>query len=112
MTQIIHNPRCRKSREALQLIQENKIEPEIILYLKEPLSKQAIKDVLNKLGLKPIEVIRKKEKAFIPFKGKEMTDDEWINILVDNPILIERPIIINNDKAVIGRPPENLLDII
>jgi len=112
MTKIYHNPRCRKSREALQLLQEKNIDPEIILYLKEPPSKSELKSLLKKLNLKPIEIIRKKEKAFAPFKGKSFTDNEWIDILVENPTLIERPIVVQGDKAAIGRPKENILEIL
>ncbi|NNF33344.1 MAG: arsenate reductase (glutaredoxin) [Saprospiraceae bacterium] len=112
MTKIYHNPRCRKSREALQLLQDKNIEPEIILYLKEPPTKGELKSLLKKLNLKPLEIIRKKEKEFAPYKGKSLTDDEWINILVENPKLIERPIVVQGNKAAIGRPKENILEIL
>ena len=112
MTKIYHNPRCRKSREALQLLEDKNIDPEIILYLKEPPGKKELKDLLKKLDLSPLEIIRKKEKAFIPFKGKNLSDDEWIDILVENPILIERPIVIQGQKAAVGRPIENIIAIL
>lgn len=112
MTKIYHNPRCRKSREALQLLKEKNIDPEIILYLKEPPTKSELKGIVKKLNLSPMEIIRKKEKAFAPYKGKTFTDDEWIEILIENPVLIERPIVVQGNKAAIGRPIENILKML
>jgi arsenate reductase len=106
---ILHNPRCRKSRETLQILKDNQINPEIIEYLKNPPSKNELKDVLSLLGKSPNEIIRKGEKEFKEnFKGKEMTDDEWIDAMLKFPKLIERPIVISEKRAVIGRPPENV----
>ena len=110
---ILHNPRCSKSREALQILNDNKCEIEIIEYLKNTPSKKELKDVLMKLGLKPADIVRKKEDVFIKkFKDKKFTDSEWLQILTENPVLIERPIVIDGYKAVIGRPPELVLELV
>ena len=110
---IYHNPRCRKSRETLELLQEKGIEPEIILYLANPPDKQELKAVLSKLGIKPEQLIRKGEPIFKEyFKGKKLTDEQWIEAMATYPKLIERPIFIKGDKAVIGRPPVNVLQLI
>lgn len=113
MTKILHNPRCGKSRQALALLNEKNESPEIIEYLKTPISKAELEDILKMLDIAPLALIRKGEKIFKEqFKGKELTDNEWIDIMIDNPILIERPIVIKNGKAVVARPPEDLLGII
>lgn len=111
--QIYHNTRCRKSRESLAFLKEQGIEPEIVEYLKTPPDFDTLKSVIQKLGIAPLELIRKNEKIFKEnYKGKDLSDDEWIRAMVDNPKLIERPIIIKGDKAVIGRPKENILELI
>ena len=109
---IIHNPRCQKSRQTLALLEENGITPDIVLYLKDHLTKDEIKKILKKLKMEAHEVIRKGEKIYKEkFKGKDLSEDEWIDAMVANPSLIERPIVIKGRKAVIGRPPENVLDL-
>jgi arsenate reductase len=109
MFTIYHNPRCRKSREALALLENTGKEIEIRQYLKSPLSIDELKQLLSKLQLRPMEIIRKSESIFKDqFKGKELTDDEWIAILARHPILIERPIVVKGQHAVIGRPIENI----
>ena len=109
---IYHNPRCRKSRETLELILEKGASPEVIEYQKTPPSEQELKEVLGKLGISADKLLRKGEKVFKEnFKGMSFSDDEWVKIMVDNPVLIERPIVIEGDKAVIGRPPENALTL-
>jgi len=111
--QIYHNPRCRKSRETLAIIQEKGVEPEIVEYLKTPIDEATLKDILDKLGMAPMDITRKEEKLFKEdFKGKELSDAEWIKILVDNPVLIQRPIVIKDNKAILGRPPENVLSLL
>ena len=106
---IYHNPRCRKSRETLEIIQNKGVEPEIIEYLKTPPTAKELKEVLDKLGMEPEQIIRKGEQVFKDhYKGKDYSASEWIKILAKNPILIERPIVVKQDKAVIGRPPENV----
>ena len=107
MIKIYHNSRCGKSRSALQILQEKKIEFEVVEYLKEPLNQKQIKGLLKKLGLKAIELVRKNEDIYKNnFKDQLLTEKEWIKVLVENPILIERPIIESDEKAIIARPPE------
>ena len=113
MITVYHNPRCRKSREALQIIQEQDAQFEIREYLKEPPSEQELKEVLAKLGMRPLDLIRKGEKVFKErFKGQVLTDEQWVQVMVAHPILIERPIVIKGDKAVVGRPPERVGEMI
>ena len=113
MIQIYHNSRCSKSRECLAFIEETGQEYEVIKYLDDIPSFEELKVIIKKLGIKPIELVRQKEKIWVEnFKGKEMSDDEIIEAMILNPILIERPIIINGDKAVIARPIEKAAAII
>lgn len=113
MIQIYHNSRCSKSRECLAFIEETGQEYEVIKYLDEVPSFEELKMIIKKLGIKPIELVRQKEKIWIDnFKEKEMSDDEIIQAMILNPILIERPIVINGDKAVIARPVEKAAAII
>ena len=108
-----HNTRCSTSRKALALLSENGIEPEIILYLKEKLSQAKLKVILKKLGIKAEALVRKKEAIYKEnYKDSKFTNAQWIKILSEEPKLIERPIFINGDKGVIGRPPDNVLTII
>ena len=113
MIKIYHNPRCRKSRETLKLIREAGHEPEIIEYLKNPPSASELKELLERMGKKPMEIIRKGEEVFKSnFKGRTFSDDEWIRIMVENPKLIERPIVIKGDEVRLGRPPETVREIL
>ena len=113
MLTIYHNPRCRKSREALQIIEENGTAVEVVEYLKTPLSKDQLKEVVDKLAIKPQELIRRGEAIFKEqFKGKELSDDEWLQAMADHPKLMERPIVVKGDKAVVGRPPESVKELI
>lgn len=110
---IYHNPRCTKSRETLCLIEKERKSADIIEYLKEPPSEKKLKEILGLLKIKPEQLLRKKEPLFDKkFKNKKLSDTEWIKVMVKNPILIERPIVINGKKAVIGRPPEKVLTIL
>ena len=110
---IYHNSRCRKSSKALEILITENIEFEIIEYIKDNLTKSQLQDLINKLGINPIELVRKNEQIWKEnFKNKEFTSDEIIQILSDNPKLIERPIVELNDKAIIGRPPENIFDLL
>ena len=110
---IYHNPRCSKSRNTLALLQENNVEPEVVEYLKEAPDAAALKDVLAKLGMAPQQLMRKGEAVYKELGLKDVTDEAaLIQAMVDNPILIERPIVIANGKARIGRPPESVLEII
>lgn len=107
---IYHNPRCSKSRDALALLKENGIEPVVVEYLKQPPDKATLKAIVDKLGVKPEQIVRKGEDTFKQnFAGKVLTDDAWLDALVTNPILIERPIVVSGTRAIIGRPPENVL---
>ncbi len=109
---IYHNPRCRKSRETLTLIKEAGIEHTIVEYLKEVPSKEELNQLLAKLNMKPEELLRKGEKVFKEnFKGKQFADEEWIQIMIENPKLIERPIVVKGNKAIIGRPPETVKEL-
>ncbi|MEN2487176.1 arsenate reductase (glutaredoxin) [Flavobacterium sp. B11] len=107
MIQIYHNPRCGKSRNCLAFIEQSKQDFEIIPYLTETPTFEQLKTLLGQLNLEPIQLIRTKEKIWIEnFKGKTLSNDEIINAMVENPILIERPIVVKDGKAIIGRDPE------
>lgn len=106
---IYHNPRCRKSRETLAIIENAGKEVEIIEYLKNIPTAKELKEVIAQLGIKPEKLLRKGEADFkTNFKGKTLSDDEWIAAMIAYPKLIERPIVIQDGKAVLGRPPENV----
>lgn len=110
---IYHNPRCSKSRQTLGLIQQKMVDVEIIEYLNNTPSEEELKELITMLGIKPEELVRKNEAVFKEqYKGKTYSDDEWIRIMVQNPKLIERPIVVKDGKAVLGRPPEKVLDIL
>ncbi len=110
---IYHNPRCRKSRETLEIIQSSGIEPEIVEYLKDVPTAEELKQILAKLGMNASEIVRTGEPIYKEkFKGKQFNEDEWIQILIEYPKLIERPIVVKDYKAVIGRPPENVKELI
>lgn len=110
---IYHNSRCSKSRCTLDIITEKGKDVTIVEYLKNPLSKNEIKDLLKKLGIPAVDLIRKGEADFKEnYKGKDLTKDEWLDAMVKFPKLIERPIVVEGDKAVIGRPPENVLELL
>ena len=107
---IYHNTRCRKSRAGLKYLEDKGLHPEIIEYLKDqPFTKEILKEVLNKLGLKPQVIIRTQEADYRQsYKAKGFSDDEWIEILVENPKLIRRPIIVKGNKAVVGDIVEHI----
>ncbi len=106
---IYHNPRCRKSRETLNIIQNHGIEPDIVLYLETPPSRKEIKEMLTKLNMKAFDLIRKEEKLYkSEYKGKELSEEEWIVVMADNPKLIQRPVVLDGKKGIIGRPPESV----
>ena len=110
---IYHNPRCTKSRETLRIISDAGIEPEIVEYLQNPPSREELNSILSMLKMKPEEILRKNEAVYKEkYKGKNLTDDEWIEIMIENPKLIERPIVVKGDQAVLGRPPENVKRLI
>ncbi|PID88669.1 MAG: arsenate reductase (glutaredoxin) [Bacteroidia bacterium] len=106
---IYHNPRCSKSRAALQYLQEKGLDPEIRLYLKEPLTVEELNDVLMRMNKEPEEIVRTHEKIYkSDFKGKNFNRDEWIKILLEYPQLMQRPIIVDGTKAVWGNPVEEI----
>ena len=109
MIKIYHNPRCRKSREGLALLESKNIEFEVVKYLENPIDFDELKGIIDLLGISPIELVRKTEKIWKDnFKGKGLSDSEIIQAMVDYPKLIERPIVVSENKAVIGRPSENI----
>lgn len=113
MTTLYHNPRCSKSREALQLLEDNGETINVIKYLETPPSSQELKQLIELLNIKPIELVRTQENDWKEnFKGKELSDSEVIDAMIEFPKLIERPIAIKGTKAVIGRPPSKILDIL
>lgn len=114
MIRIYHNPRCSKSRATLSLLQERAIEPEIVTYLDNPPSAKELKTVLSHLGLSARELMRKGEDVYKTenLDDEKLTEDQLIAAMVANPILIERPIVINGKKAALGRPPEQVLEIL
>ena len=111
---IYHNPRCSKSRQTLQLLQDRSIAPEVIKYLETPPDAAALSDLLDMLGLEPRELMRKKEKEYKESgaDNPELSRDELIGLMVRHPKLIERPIVVSDGNAVLGRPPERVLEII
>ena len=110
---IYHNNRCRKSREALEVLTKSGKEFTIIEYLKNPPTTDELKILLKKLSLSPEQIIRKGETLFKErFKNKDLTKDQWIKVLSENPGLIERPIIYNDEEAIVGRPIENVINFI
>lgn len=111
--QYLHNPRCSKSRQGLALLAENNIQPEVIEYLKTPLDKAAIKTLAKALGTSDLrEMMRVKEAEYKDLDLVNASQDGLLEAMVKVPKLIERPVLINGDKAIIGRPPEQLLDIV
>ena len=106
---IYHNPRCKKSREGLQFIRDKGLDAEVINYIKNPISENELKEIVMKLGKRPIEIVRTQEEYYRKnLKGMNFTDEEWIKILSENPKLIQRPIVVEKHKAVIAQPPENI----
>lgn len=113
MIKIYHNNRCSKSREACSILTEQGLAFETIEYLKTPPTNKDIEALLKMLGLKAEEIVRKGEPLYKEkFAGKKLTETQWIKALAENPILIERPIVVKGNKAVIGRPPEKVLELL
>ena len=112
---IYHNPKCSKSRSSLEILQGMPVEIEEVRYLDTPPTKALLQELCNLMGVKPLEITRTGEARFKELglsKTDDRSDTEWLEILVANPILIERPIVRVGDKAVIGRPPENVLTLV
>jgi arsenate reductase len=113
MIKIYHNPRCRKSREGLQILEDSDKDFEIIKYLDEPISEAELNKIIELLGIEPIQLIRKNEAIWkSDYKGKDLSHKDIVLAMVENPKLIERPIVINTNKGVIGRPPSLITEII
>jgi arsenate reductase len=113
-TTIYHNPRCTKSRQTLALLEERGINPRIVEYLNTPPSAAELKTILKMLGFKPRDLMRKGEPRYaeLGLKDRDLDDNALIALMVANPILIERPIVVSGGKAAIGRPPESVLKIL
>ena len=113
MITIYHNPRCQKSREGLEIVKGSGKEFRIVEYLKEPPGEEEIKELLELLNLKPIQLIRQKENLWKEkYKDKDLDDNELVRLIAENPKLMERPVVVSNKQAVIGRPPSNIERII
>ena len=110
---IYHNPRCSKPRQTLELLQENNISPEIILYLEQTPSKKELKAVLGKLGMSARDLVRTSEEAYkaLGLSNPDLSDDQLLDAMINEPKLIQRPIVVAGSRAVIGRPPENVMDL-
>ncbi|AEA43922.1 arsenate reductase (glutaredoxin) [Fluviicola taffensis] len=112
-TIIYHNPRCSKSREALCMLEEEGADIHIIEYLKETPNEEELADLIKMLGIKPFDLIRKSEDLYkLKYKDKKKSPKEWIKVMVKNPVLIERPIVVKENQAIIGRPPILVKDLL
>ena len=111
---IFHNPKCSKSRQTLDLLEQQGTTPEIIEYLKNPPGEEQLQEILSLLGMRPRDLMRKKESVYAECEldNPSLTNDDLVSFMVKHPILIERPIVLSNDKAAIGRPPEKVLEIL
>ena len=111
---IYHNPRCSKSRQTLEILNKQNVETKIVLYLETPPSAEEVTSILQKLGLSSRDIIRKGEEEYklLNIKDQSLTENELITFMSENPKLIERPIVVKDDKAIIGRPPENVLSLL
>ena len=111
---IYHNPRCSKSRQTLEILNKKNVDTEIVLYLETPPSAEEVTSILQKLGLSSRDIIRKGEEEYklLNIKDQSLTENELITFMSENPKLIERPIVVKDDKAIIGRPPENVLSLL
>lgn len=114
MVTIYHNPRCSKSRQTLALLEENGVKPEVVLYLETPPNADALRGLLSKLGITARQLLRTGEDAYKEnnLSDASLSEDALIQAMVDHPKLIERPIVVKGAKAVVGRPPENVLELI
>ncbi|HCK71801.1 MAG TPA: arsenate reductase (glutaredoxin) [Planctomycetaceae bacterium] len=111
---IYHNPRCSKSRQALAILQDSKVEFEVIEYLTNPPTEQELREIIAKLGIAARDLIRQKEEEFkqLGVKQDVLSHDSAITLMANEPKLMERPIVVTDEKAVIGRPPENVFDLL
>ena len=110
---LYHNPRCSKSREGLAILKDRNLDFEIVEYLKVPLNIKELSDIIKKLNIAPIDLVRKNESIWKEkYKGQNLDNEQVLNAMVEHPKLIERPILVNENLAVVGRPPEQLISII
>lgn len=109
---IYHNPECSKCRQTLDLVRARGVEPEIVEYLENPPDERTLEQLLSKLGIEPEELVRKKEDLYEELNLEQADRRELIAAMVENPVLIERPIVVKGEKATLGRPPENVLNIL
>ena len=110
---VYHNPRCTKSRNSLAYLDEKGVSYDVHLYLQDSLTNKEFKQILIKLGMKPQELLRKNEAIFKEqFKGKELTDDQWIEAMIESPKLMERPIVVKGNRAVVARPTEKINELL
>lgn len=112
MITIYHNTRCSKSRSAVHILSERNIPFELRLYMEKPFTRKELADVLHKLSMKPVDLLRKTETIFKELKQSNPTEDEWIDLMIAHPQIIERPIVVADEKAIVARPPERVLDIL
>lgn len=113
MATIYHNPRCSKSRQTLELLRSKGIEPQVVLYLEDKLDKSTLIKLIDLLGITAEKLVRKSEADFKDnFANHELSDDDYVEAMLSFPKLIERPVVVIGDHAVLGRPPENVLDLI
>ena len=114
MISICHNPRCSKSRQTLQLLEEKGVSPEIVLYLETPPDRASLQGLLDKLSISPRQLLRKSEADYKEnnLKDPSLSDEQLLDFMLKYPKLIERPIVVNGDKAALGRPPESVLEIL
>jgi arsenate reductase len=110
---ILHNPRCRKSREGLEILKASNQSFEVVRYLDDPLTEEELKEIIEKLGIRPLELIRKNEAIWkSDYRGKNLDDNALLKAMIAHPKLMERPIVVHGDKAVIGRPPELIRNLL
>ncbi len=110
---IYHNPRCSKSRQTLELLEQNGVTPEVVKYLDAPLNVEQLKELYRQLGFSQVrDMMRTKEAIYKELELKEASDEALFVAMADNPKLFERPVVVNNDQARIGRPPESVLEIL
>lgn len=113
MIKIYHNPRCKKSREGLAVLEDSGEDFEVLEYLKEPVSEEELEDLLQKLNMAPIELVRTEEKIWKEnYKGKDLSDKELVRVMVEHPKLIQRPIVVKGNSAVVGRPASKISNLV
>jgi len=113
MVTVYHNPRCSKSRQTLELVKSQGIDAQLVLYLETPPNTAELATLVKKLGISAEQLVRKSEQVYKDnFRNMEMTEAQWLEAMSKHPKLIERPIVVNGDRAALGRPPENVLEIL